>query len=141
MSDIIYPRSPRETMCGWMHLPRFIDKIRLHLAGKLHPDYQANFCKAFDGLWLEMAGVETQAFIDVVRRSMTDGEVSDWVLKNVKKSEDVKAAHRQRMLNYPRKDDAEMQARLKMRKEQAGLTHRDDIQCFVDFIDADEKRL
>ena len=35
MSDIIYPRSPRETMCGWMHLPRFIDKIRLHLAGKL----------------------------------------------------------------------------------------------------------
>ena len=35
MTDIIYPRSPRETMCGWMHLPRYIDKIRLHLAGKL----------------------------------------------------------------------------------------------------------
>jgi len=28
-----------------------------------------------------------------------------------------------------------------MRKEQAGLTHRDDIRCFVDFIDADEKRI
>jgi hypothetical protein len=141
MSDIIYPRSPRETMCGWMHLPRFIDKIRLHLAGKLHPDYRANFCKAFDGLWLETAGVEAQTFVDVVRRSITDGEVCDWVLKNVKKSDDVKAAHRQRMLDYPKKDDAEMQARLKMRKEQAGLSHRDDIQRFVDFIDADEKRL
>jgi len=128
-------------MGGWMHLPRFIDKIRLHLAGKLHPDYQANFCKGFDGLWLETAGVEAQAFIDVVRRSITDGEVCDWVLKNVKKSDDIKAAHRQRMLDYPKKDDAEMQARLKMRKEQAGLTHRDDIQRFVDFIDADEKRL
>jgi hypothetical protein len=34
-----------------------------------------------------------------------------------------------------------MQARLKMRKEQAGLSHRDDIRIFVDFIDADEKRL
>ena len=45
------------------------------------------------------------------------------------------------MLNYPRKDDAEMQARLKMRKEQAGLAQRDDIQSFVDFIDADEKRI
>src|SRR5438874_8807716 len=33
MSDLIYPRSPRETMCGWTHLPRYIDKIRLHLAG------------------------------------------------------------------------------------------------------------
>lgn len=141
MNDIIYPRSPRETMCGWMHLPRFIDKIRLHLAGKLHPDYQANFCKGFDGAWLEMAGVEAQTFIEVVRGSITDGQVSDWVLKNVNKPEEVKAAHRQRMLNYPKKDDAEMQARLKMRKEQAGLTHRNDIQCFVDFIDADEKRL
>jgi len=140
MSDIIYPRSPRETMCGWMHLPRFIDKIRLHLAGKLHPDYQANFCKGFDGLWLETTGVDAQTFIDVVRRSTTDGEVCDWVLKNVMKSEDIKAAHRQRMLDYPKKDDAEMQARLKMRKEQAGLTHREDIQRFVDFIDADEKR-
>src|SRR5689334_23313933 len=29
MSEIIYPRSPRETMCGWMHLPRYIDKVRL----------------------------------------------------------------------------------------------------------------
>jgi hypothetical protein len=34
-----------------------------------------------------------------------------------------------------------MQERLKLRKQQAGLTHRDDIQCFVDFIDADEKRI
>ena len=141
MSDMIYPRSPREVMCGWMHLPRLIDKVRLHLAGKLHPDYQANFCKGFDGRWLETAGVRAEDFIEVVRKSITDGEVCDWVLKNVKKDDSVKAAHRERMLNYPKKDDPEMQARLKMRKEQAGLTHRDDIQSFVDFIDVDEKRL
>ena len=141
MSEIIYPRSPRETMCGWMHLPRFIDKIRLHLAGKLHSDYQPNLCKGFDGLWLQTAGVEAQQFIEVVRNSITDGEVCDWVLKNVKQPESVKAAHRERMLDYPKKDDVAMQARLKMRKEQAGLAHRDDIQSFVDFIDADEKRI
>ena len=141
MTDIIYPRSPRETMCGWMHLPRFIDKVRLHLAGKLHPDYQANFCKGFDGLWLEQAGVDAAKFIDVVRNSTTDGEVCDWVLKNVKKPDSVKAAHRERMLNYPKAGDAEMEARLKLRKENAGLAHRDDIKTFVDFIDADEKRM
>jgi hypothetical protein len=28
-----------------------------------------------------------------------------------------------------------------MRKEKAGMAHRDDIQTFIDFIDADEKRL
>jgi hypothetical protein len=141
MSDIIYPRSPRETMCGWMHLPRFIDKIRLHLAGKLHPDYQGNLCKGFDGLWLETAGVDANQFIEVVRNSTTDGQVCDWVRLNVQKSDSIKGAHRERMLNSPRKDDAEMQARLKLRKEQSGLAHRDDIQSFVDYIDADEKRI
>ena len=45
------------------------------------------------------------------------------------------------MLNYPKADDPEGQARLKLRKEQSGLTHRDDIKCFVDYIDADEKRI
>ena len=141
MSELIYPRSPRETMCGWTHLPRFIDKIRLHDAGKLHPDYQANLGKGFDGLWIETAGVKAEEFIEVVKKSITDGEVCDWVLKNVKKPDSVKAAHRERMLSSPKKDDAEMQARLKMRKENAGLAHRDDIQSFVDFIDADEKRI
>ena len=128
-------------MCGWTHLPRFIDKIRLHLAGRLAADYQPNFCKGFDGLWLETAGVKAEEFIEVVKRSITDGEVCDWVLKNVKKPESVKAEHRERMLDYPKKDDSEMQARLKMRKENAGMARRDDIQSFVDFIDADEKRI
>jgi hypothetical protein len=141
MSDILYPRSPRETMCGWMHLPRYIDKVRLHLAGKLHPDYQANFGKGFDQLWLELADVSAPEFIEVVRGSITDGEVCDWVLKHVKKPDSVKAQQRERMLNYPRKDDPALQERLTMRKQQSGLSHRDDIQCFVDFIDADEKRL
>jgi Domain of unknown function (DUF5069) len=128
-------------MCGWMHLPRFIDKIRLHLAGKLHPDYQPNFGKGFDGLWLEKAGVTLEQMIHVVKHSICDGQVCDWVLKNVKQPDSVKAEHRERMLNYPKKDDVEMQARLKLRKEQAGLANRDDIQNFVDYIDVDEQRL
>lgn len=128
-------------MCGWMHLPRFLDKIRLHLAGKLHTDYQPNFCKGFDGLWLETAGVDAARFIEVVKNSITDGQVCDWVRQNVTQPDAVKAAHRERMLNYPRQEDQEMQARLKLRKEQAGLSRREDIQSFVDFIDADEKRI
>ena len=128
-------------MCGWMHLPRFVDKLRLHFAGKLHPDYQPNLCKGFDGLWLETAGVKAEDFMEVVRKSITDGEVCDWVRIHVKRPEPVKAAHREKMLGSPAKDNAEMQARLKTRKAEAGLAHRDDVQTFVDFIDADEKRL
>jgi hypothetical protein len=141
MSDIIYPRSPRETMDGWSYLPRYIDKIRLHLAGKLHADYQENFGKGFDGMWLEHAGVTHEQMIGVVKNSITDGEVCDWVRHNVKKSPANKAAHARDLYSRPHADNAAAVARLKLRKEQSGLAGRDDIKTFVDYIDADEKRI
>src|SRR2546426_12147498 len=141
MSDIIYPRSPRETMCGWMHLPRYIDKIRLHLAGRLHPDYQPNFGKGFDGAWLKAAGLAHEQFIDIVKNTLTDGEVADWVLKNVQRTDVEKKAHADGMSNYPKPEDAARQERLKQRKAAVGLASRDDIRRFIDFIDADVNRL
>jgi hypothetical protein len=137
----IYPRSPREMMDGWVHLPRFIDKIRLHLAGKLAPGYQPNFTKGFDGWWLQAAGVDPQQFIEVVRQTITDGEVCDWVATHVKKSSEEKAAFSARLLQHGRQNDTELRARLQTRKADAGLAAREDVQCFVDFIDADEKRI
>ena len=127
-------------MSGWMHLPRYLDKIRLQLAGKLHADYQPNLGKGFDGRWLQTAGVTHEQMMEVVKNSTTDGEVCDWVRLNVKKSDAEKRAHAESMLNYPKADDAAMQERLQQRKQSAGLAHRDDLKNFVDFIDADEKR-
>jgi len=141
MSEIIYPRSPRETMDGWSYLPRFIDKIRLHLAGKLHSDYTENLGKGFDGMWLKAAGLTHEQFVEVVKNSITDGEVCDWVRGNVKKSTAEKSSHWQDVLNRPKAGDDAACARLKMRKEQSGIAHRDDITNFVDYIDADEKRI
>lgn len=140
MSSIIYPRSPRETMDGWSYLPRYLDKIRLHLAGKLHADYQENLGKGFDGLWLKYAGVTHEQMIDAVKKSITDGEVCDWVRNHVKKSPAEKAAHAKDLSSRPLAGDVQAVARLKMRKEQCGAGNRDDIKCFVDVIDADEKR-
>ncbi len=141
MSKIIYPRSPRETMDGWSYLPRYIDKIRLHLAGKLHADYTDNLGKSFDGMWLKAAGLTHEQFVEVVKQSITDGEVCDWVRQNVKKSPAEKAAHWQNVLSRPPADDEAACARLKLRKEQSGIAHRDEITSFVDYIDADEKRI
>ena len=141
MSEIIYPRSPREVMNGWHYLPRYLDKIRLHLAGKLHADYTENLGKGFDGFWLKAAGVTHEQFVEVVKDSLTDGEVCDWVRQNVKRSEAEKAAHWQDVASRPLASDATACARLKMRKEQSGFGQRDDIQSFVDYIDADEKRI
>ncbi|HTL72894.1 MAG TPA: DUF5069 domain-containing protein [bacterium] len=141
MSELIYPRSPRETMDGWHYLPRYIDKIRLSLAGKLHSDYTDNLGKGFDGMWLKAAGLTHEQFVEVVKNSLTDGQVCDWVHQNVKRTAAEKEAHWQDVLSRPLASDPAAVARFKMRKEQAGIAHRDDIQCFVDSIDADEKRI
>ena len=140
MAERVFPRSPHETMCGWIHLPRFIDKIRLYLAGRLHPDYQTNFTKGFDGRWLEAAGLTSDAFIDVVRNASTDGEVCDWVRQHVERPDTEKDAFRQFVLNRGR-EDAEVRARLALRKQECGLAGRDDVQTFVDLIEADEGRM
>jgi len=102
MSNIIYPRSTRETMCGWMHLPRYIDKIRLYLTGKLHPDYQENLGKGFDERWLKAAGVTHEQMVELVKNSITDGQVADWILRNVKRTDAEMRAHAEGMLDCPR---------------------------------------
>lgn len=127
-------------MCGWMHLPRYIDKIRLHLANQLHGDYQPNFGKGFDGAWLKATGLTHESFIETVRHTLCDGQVADWVARNVKASAEDKRSHAAGMLDYPKAGDQAMNDRLIQRKEQAGLSHRSDITTFVDFIDADEGR-
>jgi hypothetical protein len=141
MSELIYPRSPRETMDGWMHLPRYVDKIRLHLAGQLHADYQPNLGKGFDAMWLKAAGLTHEQFVAVVNHTITDGQVCDWVRQNVKRSAAEKAAHREEMLSRPKAGDAAALERFALRKKEAGCAHREDVKTFVDLIDADEHRI
>ena len=143
VTTIIYPRSPREKMAGWVYLPRFIDKIRLFEAGELHEDYQPNYLhKGFDSKWLETAGLEPDEFVEVVKNSPTDGQICDWVRENVEADESAKELFNDAVLNYGADElNTELRDRLMMRKDEAGMGGRDDIQCFVDFIDADEGRL
>ena len=71
-------------MAGWIYLPRLLDKIRLAEAGKLHADYQPNYLyKGFDAKWLETAGLNAAEFVAVVKGTITDGEMADWVRENV----------------------------------------------------------
>jgi hypothetical protein len=128
-------------MQGWMHLPRLIDKIRLQQAGKLHEDYQPNLLnKGFDQRWLEASGVMADALVEVVKKAITDGEVCDWIGREVRRSTKEKENFNEFLLNYGREGD-ELRERLAERKREAGMAEREDIQCFVDFIDADEGRI
>jgi hypothetical protein len=92
-------------------------------------------------MWLRTAGVTHEQMIDVVKNSVTDGQVCDWARQNVKRSDAEKRAHAEEMTNRPRPGDAESLQRFTQRKKDFGLTHRNDIKTWVDLNDADEKRI
>lgn len=141
MDIAAYLRSPRETMCGWAHLPRYIDKIRLHLAGKLPPDYAELFGDQSDRRWLEAAGVTHEQLIEVVRGTLTDGQVYDWVRTHVRRTDEEKARAADAILRYPLPGDDAGQERFERRKREYGLADRAEVQTRADLIDADEDRL
>jgi hypothetical protein len=132
-------RSPREKMAGWVHLPRFVDKIRLNAKNQLPPDYHRNFCKGFDGYWLQASGVDQTQFIEMVNKSENDAQVETWVKQNIKKSEKEIQTFNELVLNRGRDDQTK--DIFNQRKADAGLNNRKDIQTFVDLIEADEGRL
>ena len=130
-------------MAGWTYLPRFIDKIRLAGAGELHSDYQPNYLsKGFDAKWLETAGLEAEEFVAMVNNTITDGQVADWISENVEVDEATRDLFNDAVGNYGADEaNPELRQRLAQRKEEASMGDRDDVQCLVDFIDADEGRL
>ena len=130
-------------MAGWIYLPRLLDKIRLAEAGKLHADYQPNYLyKGFDAKWLETAGLNAEDFVAVVKGTITDGEMADWVRENVEVDEATRDLFNDAVGNYGADEsNKELRELLAQRKEEASMGDRDDVQCFVDFIDADEGRL
>src|ERR1700758_4989991 len=79
-SVMIYPKSPKEMTRGMMYFPRMLDKIRLHLRGELHEDYQENFgaSDAADGVCCNFLRVHHRDLIERVRKGGTDEEILEW---------------------------------------------------------------
>ena len=95
----------------------------------------------FRSKWLAAAGVTHEQFVGVVKNTITDGEVYDWVHKNVKRTPEQKAAHWNDVLSRPLENDEAAKARFQKRMEESHITHRTEIKTFVDYMDADEKRI
>jgi hypothetical protein len=77
-----YPRSPRETLGGYVIAARALDKCRADLV-KWQGEYHAN-CP-LDQMWLEFAGIDYDAFRAFVATGATDDAVAAWIGKKAKK--------------------------------------------------------
>ena len=108
----------------------------------MHADYQPNYLyKGFDAKWLETAGLNAEEFVAVIKGTTTDGEMADWVRENVEVDASTRDLFNDAVGNYGADEsNTELRERLAQRKAEAGMADRDDVRCFVDFIDADEGR-
>jgi hypothetical protein len=87
MNKSFFLRSPRQTLGGYVFLPRLIDKIRLHAQGKLPPEYIDNLLKAgltLDGRLLTFTGLDAEELRRAILAAKTDEQVLDWVERHAK---------------------------------------------------------
>jgi hypothetical protein len=77
-----FPRSPRETLGGYVIAARAVDKCRADLV-RWQGEYHTN-CPV-DQIWLEFAGIEYDAFRAFVATGATDEAIAAWIAKRAKK--------------------------------------------------------
>ncbi len=80
MRKKLLPRSPYERLGGYVHLPRLIDKARLHRKGLL--DGYNYKTIGFDKHLLAFLKLDPDAFEEVANRLDDDAAVLEWVEKN-----------------------------------------------------------
>lgn len=76
-----FPRSPRETLGGFVVLGRTLDKCRADLAGTKG---EYHYDCPLDNFFLGFVGITGDAFKDFVATGATDEQVAEWVQQNSK---------------------------------------------------------
>src|SRR5207249_7179516 len=77
-----FPRSPRQTLAGYVLAARALDKCRAVLAG-CQGEYHSN-CP-LDQIWLKFAEIDYDAYRAFVATGATDDEVASWIGERAKK--------------------------------------------------------
>lgn len=136
------PRSAYDQTLGLAFFPRTLDKIRLHAAGELPPDYHANLGQGADGRLCRFLRVEYE---DLRKRTLaggTDEEILEWCFQTGRAlSEEDRLIYSKFSAKLGwRDEDTGATQRLAQFKSDAGLSHRDDIQTIFDFYEVDEGR-
>jgi hypothetical protein len=134
-----HPRSPYEKLGGYVHLPRLIDKARLHRKGLLNGyNYKT---VGFDKHLLAFLKINGDALEEIANNLDHDTDILDWVRQNGAQhsAEAIEQWNQVMVSRHP--DTAAKKARFLHFLKQAGGEGRKDIQTYFDLIEFDEGRL
>ena len=135
----LHPRSPYDKLGGYVHLPRLIDKARLHRKGLL--DGYNYKTVGFDKHLLAFLKVDGDAFEEIANSLEDDEAILVWVRNNSTKHspEEIEQWNQAMIARHP--DTAAKKARFVHFLKEAGGEGRGDIRTYFDLIEFDEGRL
>jgi hypothetical protein len=143
MSSPVLLRSPRESLGGYILLPRLIDKVRLLAQGRLPQAYAVNVLGTdgtLDGRFLRFTGLNAEALRRVILASRSDDEVLAWVQDHARSTTALeKQAWAEQVASY-RPDAALVEYRKTVYPELAARVDVGSLSV-LDLIDMDEGRL
>jgi hypothetical protein len=139
MQKKLRPRSPYDRLGGYVHLPRLIDKAKLHRKGLL--DGYNYKTVGFDKHLLAFLKLNPDDFEEVANRLDDDGRILEWISKNgAEHSSDAIEQWNEAMISR-KPDTAAKKARFLHFLKEAGGEGRKDIRTYFDLIEFDEGRL
>jgi hypothetical protein len=135
----LLPRSPYARLGGYVHLPRLIDKARLHRQGLLNGyNYKT---VGFDKHLLAFLKIDGDIFEKAANELEDDAAVLEWIRKNAAQhtSDEIERWNEAMSSRHP--DTAAKKARFAHFLKEAGGEGRKDIRTYFDLIEFDEGRL
>jgi hypothetical protein len=135
----LFPRSPYEQLGGYVHLPRLIDKAKLHRKGLLNGyNYKT---VGFDKHLLAFLRLNPDAFEEAAGRLEDDQAIIEWIGQNGvnHSAEQIEEWNEAMISRAP--DSAVKKARFLHFLKEAGGAERKDIRTYFDLIEFDEGRL
>ena len=133
------PISAYQETLGMIYFARMLDKIRLHAAGDLREDFQANLGSGFDARCVDFLRVPYLDLRDRVLAGGTDEEILNWCFQAGREL-DAGDIHiwNQYLTRVGWKDG--VSETLARRKRESCLEDHDEIETMLEYFEYDEGR-
>jgi len=133
------PRSPRETLGGYVIVARTLDKCRAVLAGT---EGEYHFDCPLDNFFFGFAEIKGDDFKEFVATGATDDEVAGWITKNAKQRESSEVIGWNNDLRYKRISELPTELQVFMEKYiPENLPKHRPVYVLFDVYDIEEGRL
>jgi Domain of unknown function (DUF5069) len=136
-----YPRSPQETLAGYVIAARTLDKCRATLAGTAG---QYHFDCPLDNFFFAFAEISAENFKNFVATGASDEEVANWIERTAKKRPRIEIIKWDNDWRYKRVSelpDAMQEFMEDYIPQFVPARIRHHIDYFFDIYDAEEKRI